>query len=77
MKKIIYDFGANKGDDIPYYLKRADFVVAVEADPGLCEIMRNRFQQQIKSGRVIVENHVITVDALTEVPFYKHKKNHV
>lgn len=77
MKKIIYDFGANKGDDIPYYLKRADLVVAVEADPSLCDIMRNRFQQQIKSGRVIVENHVITVDTLTEVPFYRHKTNHV
>jgi FkbM family methyltransferase len=77
MKKIIYDFGANKGDDISYYLKRADLVVAVEADPGLCEIMRDRFQQEIRNGRVIVENYVITVNDLTEVPFYKHKKKHV
>jgi len=23
MKKIIYDFGANNGDDIPYYLKKS------------------------------------------------------
>lgn len=77
MKKIIYDFGANKGDDIPYYLKRADLVVAVEADPDLCRIMQDRFAQQIKSGRVIVENYVITVEALSEVTFYKHKRNHV
>ena len=77
MKKIIYDFGANKGDDIPYYLKRADLVVAVEADPGLCRIMQDRFAPQIKSGRVIVENCVITVDDLSEVPFYRHKRNHV
>lgn len=77
MKKIIYDFGANKGDDIAYYLKRADLVVAVEADPDLCRIMQDRFAPQIKSGRVIVENCVITVDDLSEVTFYKHKRNHV
>jgi len=33
MKRIIYDFGANTGNDIPYYLKKADVVVAVEANP--------------------------------------------
>jgi hypothetical protein len=32
--KIIYDLGANNGDDIPYYLLKADTVVAVEANPG-------------------------------------------
>ena len=77
MKRIIYDFGANKGDDISYYLKRADLVVAVEADPDLCRMMQDSFAPQIKSGRVIVDNYVITVEALSEVTFYKHKRNHV
>ena len=33
MKKIIYDFGAARGENIPYYLLKSDLVVAVEADP--------------------------------------------
>jgi hypothetical protein len=36
-RKVIHDIGANNGDDIPYYLKKADIVVAVEADPVLCD----------------------------------------
>jgi len=43
VKKIIDDFGANKGDDLAYYLKRADLVVAVEADLDFCRIMHDRF----------------------------------
>jgi predicted RNA methylase len=43
MKKIIYDFGANTGGSIPYYLKKADVVVAVEANPQLCAIMEDKF----------------------------------
>ena len=43
MKKIIYDFGANNGDDIPYYLMKADEVIAVEANPKLCDVIKNRF----------------------------------
>jgi FkbM family methyltransferase len=77
MRKIIYDFGANNGDDIPYYLKRAELVVAVEADISLCEFMRQRFKNEIEDRRLIVENCVITVGAETEVPFYIHKKEHV
>ena len=60
MKKTIYDFGANNGDDIPYYLMKADVVVAVEANPILCQLMYERFLPQIKQGRLIVENCVIT-----------------
>lgn len=77
MKKIIYDFGANNGDDIPYYLKRAELVVAVEADTSLCKLMRERFKNEIEDQRLIVENRVITVGAETEVPFYIHKTEHV
>jgi len=28
MKRVIYDFGANTGNDIPYYLKKADVVLS-------------------------------------------------
>ena len=43
MKKVIYDFGANNGVDIPYYLLKADLVIAVEANPKLCAQIQDRF----------------------------------
>lgn len=78
MKKIIYDVGANNGDDIPYYLKKADMVIAVEANPSLCQGIRERFATEIASGRLFVENCVVTADDSTEkVYFYIHQKNSV
>jgi FkbM family methyltransferase len=77
-KKIIYDFGANNGDDIPYYLKKADVVVAVEANPALCRQMEERFSSAIGDGRLKVENCVLVGDgSQPEVHFYLHKRHHV
>lgn len=78
MTKIIYDFGANNGDDIPYYLMKSDLVVAVEANPTLCGIMEKRFKLEIQSGRLVIENCVLTADDESpKVAFYIHKCNHV
>ncbi|MFN5513307.1 MAG: FkbM family methyltransferase [Cyanobacteriota bacterium] len=77
-KAIIYDIGANNGDDIPYYLKKADVVVAVEANPDLCRQMRERFPSEIQQGRLVIENCVLTSEGQGEtVPFYVHKTVHV
>ena len=77
-KKIIYDLGANNGDDIPYYLKKGDVVVAVEANPILCKQIRNRFQAQIEQGTLFVESCVLTTgETSSEVNFYVHKTNDV
>ncbi len=76
--KIIYDFGANNGDDIPYYLKKADIVVAVEANPSLVEIIRDRFPLEIDACKLFVENCVLTAREDNQiVPFYLHKRSHV
>ncbi len=78
MKKIIYDVGANNGDDIPYYLKKADTVVALEANPSLCQEIRGRFGAEIAAGRLFVENCVVAADdSEKEVCFYIHQKNSV
>ncbi len=78
MKRIIYDFGANNGDDIPYYLQKAELVIAVEANPILCTLMRDRYQTAIEEGKLVVENYVLTDQKTTEkVPFYLHKEAHV
>jgi FkbM family methyltransferase len=77
MSTVIYDFGANNGDDIPYYLLKADLVVAVEANPVLCDQMRERFEHQIKTGRVIVLCCVVSDRIGGTVPFYVHRSDHV
>ncbi len=76
--KVIYDFGSNNGDDIPYYLLKADQVIAVEANPELCDLIQSRFQGDINSGRLEIVNAVLTVDDdETYAPFYIHRTNHV
>ncbi len=78
MKKVIYDFGANNGDDITYYLLKSDLVIAVEANPVLCSEIKNRFKEQIFNGKLIVENCIATAGkSLEKVAFYLHKTNHV
>lgn len=78
MKKIIYDLGSNNGDDIPYYLKKCDLIVAVEANPYLCSQIRMRFGSEISEGRLVVENKVIShMERNSEVSFYLHLKKNV
>lgn len=74
MKKIIYDLGAGDGSNIPYYLLKADTVVAVEANPRLCQIIKNKFEKEIFKKNLIVENTIITdkVNNLND-NFYVHK----
>jgi FkbM family methyltransferase len=77
-KKVVYDLGANNGDDIPYYLLKSDVVVAVEANPILCELINVKFKAEIQAGRLVVENCVVTDKAESSmVDFYIHKSNHV
>lgn len=76
--RVIYDIGANNGDDIPYYLMRADKVVSVEANPVLCEGIRSRFADEISSGNLVVENVVISNQSSEgDVSFYIHNESHV
>jgi len=76
--KYIYNFGANIGEDIPYYLKKGDVVIAVEANPILCREIRERFHNEINQSRLFVENCVLTSDQYYgEVPFYLHKQSHI
>jgi FkbM family methyltransferase len=53
---IAYDVGMNNGDDSEYYLKKGYRVVAIEANPFLCEQATRRFDNEIKSGRITILN---------------------
>lgn len=48
MKSIIYDLGCGDGSNIPYYLMKADQVIAIDANPHLCKIIKNKFNKEIK-----------------------------
>ena len=78
MKKIIYDVGSNNGDDIPYYLLKSDLVIAIEANPKLCNLINERFNKEISQGKLVVENCVVqNKESNGDVSFYLHKTNHV
>jgi FkbM family methyltransferase len=78
MRTVIYDIGANNGDNVPYYLLKADLVVAVEANPSLAERMRGRFSCEIEAGQVVVENCAVTASTGgDDVDFYLHRTNPV
>ncbi len=76
----IFDFGANRGQNLEYYLSRAEKVVAVEANPLLCEEIQARFGAEIAQGDLIVENVAITDSSELsgqEVEFFIHNNQSI
>jgi FkbM family methyltransferase len=56
---LIYDLGAHSGQDSDFYLKKGFTVVAVEANPALCQGLKQRFSREIAEGRyVLIEKAV-------------------
>jgi len=74
--KIAYDFGANNGSNIPYYLLKFDKVVAVEANPKLTEHISKEYSKYIQEGRLFVENCAVS-NKNEIINFYIHKYNNV
>lgn len=76
MKEIIFDFGANEGQNVRYFLDRAYYVVCVEANPILCDKIKNDFKSTVDSGRLFIENLAISNFEIQNELFYIHKKKH-
>ncbi len=57
--QLIFDLGMNNGDDTAYYLRRGFNVVALDANPKLCEMAQTRFRTAIDEGRVKIINAAI------------------
>jgi len=77
MKKIIYDFGAGDGNNIPYYLLKCDLVIAVDANYINCNIMKKKFFKEISEGKLVVENYIISNQNRENVEFFIHKENNL
>ncbi len=72
---VIYDFGANHGQNLRYFLSKAEKVVAVEANPVLCDIIKGEFASELESGKLVLVNCCLSVDTEGEmVDFYVHTK---
>ena len=57
---LVFDVGANTGEDTAAFLARGLRVVAVEANPKLCADMRARFADEISDGRLVVVDKAIS-----------------
>jgi FkbM family methyltransferase len=63
--RLIFDLGMNNGDDTEYYLKKGFEVVAVEANPQLCEMCTQRFGSAVSAGRLHILNRAVAAEAGT------------
>jgi FkbM family methyltransferase len=57
---LVFDIGMNNGEDTDFYLKKGFRVVAVEANPALCEAMAARRGAEIANGRLTILNRAIS-----------------
>lgn len=67
--ELIFDLGANHGEDTAFYLAKGFRVVAVEANPLLAEELRSRFRVEIRSGRCVIEEAAVA-DKAGELTFW-------
>lgn len=74
MRNLIFDIGMNNGDDTEYYLAKNYNVVAIEANPKLCESVSERFSDAISSGQLVILNVAIT-DNVKDCTFYINIEN--
>jgi FkbM family methyltransferase len=73
---LIFDIGANNGDDTAYYLREGFRVVAIEANPTLAAQIERRFAADTSSGRLTVLNVGIARRAET-LPFWVNDEHSV
>ncbi|SIQ60026.1 methyltransferase, FkbM family [Rhizobium sp. RU20A] len=71
---LIFDLGMNNGDDSAFYLERGLRVVALEANPSLCERAAGRFADAARTGRLTIINAAIW-ESSGEQTFYINLEN--
>lgn len=72
------DFGAHNGGDLPYFLKKFEQVVAIEANPSRVDEIRNNQAEAIRAGRLIVIHAALTASPVVgEVELWLDDENDV
>jgi FkbM family methyltransferase len=59
----IFDIGCHTGEDSDFYLRKGFTVVAVEANPSLCVLLKRRFSNQIAERRFLLVEKAIAEHA--------------
>ena len=72
--KVIFDIGANEGQNLNYFLDKADIVFAFEANPFLVKKIESDFKKFINEKKLIVRNIALTNnDNIKNIDLYIHK----
>lgn len=66
---LIMDAGMHRGEDTEFYLKKGFRVIAVEANPTLCELVAKQQKENISSGQLQIVNAAV-VDTAGPTRFY-------
>jgi FkbM family methyltransferase len=67
---LVFDIGMHNGDDTAHYLAGGYDVVAVDANPALCEAAAERFAAAIEDGRLTIRNVGIDNRSAAELTFW-------
>ena len=71
MFKVIYDIGANNGQNIEYFLSKSKKVIALEPISELCIQIGKTFQRSVESGKLKILNFAVVNDEnTTTLNFY-------
>ena len=71
--KIIFDIGCNEGQNIEYFLNKADYVVGIEANPFLINNIRKKFKKDLRKKKLFLENIALS-EKNTNLFFINKKK---
>lgn len=75
-RELIFDLGMHDGSDTDYYLKKGYQVVAIDANPALCQQALQRFTSYLQQGQLTILNLAIS-DIPGKQKFYipQHHEN--
>ena len=72
-RRLILDIGMHLGEDTEYYLARGFRVVAIEANPELVAVCKEKFRSDIQQGNLEILHGAIVEDRnQKEVRFFKN-----
>jgi FkbM family methyltransferase len=74
-RTLVFDIGLNNGDDAAYYLSLGYDVVGIEANPVLAAECTQRFENEIRQGRMKVVNLGVLKEP-GEFTFYRNLTDH-
>ena len=72
---LVYDVGMAEGDDTIYYLEKGARVVAIEANPEVCEVSRQKFGAAIETGQLSILNLAVGETDADSVTFFINDKH--